>query len=98
MTDTSPRALAAAVLLAVLRDRSYLNTALRQLVPATLAERDAALVRALCYGTLRFQPRLEFWLSQLLGRPLKEHDLDIHALLLLGMYSWRKCACRPMPR
>ncbi|MGH8403319.1 MAG: transcription antitermination factor NusB, partial [Gammaproteobacteria bacterium] len=87
MTGLSARALAANVLVAVLREGRYLNNALRELRPATLPARDAALVQELCYGTLRFQPRLEFWLSQLLQQSLKDRDLDIHALLLLGIYQ-----------
>ena len=56
-------------------------------MPATLSERDAALVQELCYGTLRFQPRLEFWLQPLVTQPLKRRDLDVQALLLMGMYQ-----------
>ena len=88
MTATSaPRAVAARVLATVLRDSQHLDTALRRVTPTTLAKRDAALVQELCYGTLRFQPRLEFWLGKLLAQPLKPRDLDIHALLLLGLYQ-----------
>ncbi|MGH8307816.1 MAG: 16S rRNA (cytosine(967)-C(5))-methyltransferase RsmB [Gammaproteobacteria bacterium] len=87
MTGVSARALAANVLVAVLRDGRYLNNALRELKPAMLAARDAALVQELCYGTLRFHPRLEFWLSQLLQQPLKDRNLDIHVVLLSGLYQ-----------
>ncbi|MGA9854851.1 MAG: 16S rRNA (cytosine(967)-C(5))-methyltransferase RsmB [Gammaproteobacteria bacterium] len=87
MTETSVRALAANVLVAVLRDGTYLNKALRQLDPDTRAGRDAALIQELCYGSLRFQPRLEFWLSRLLQQPLKQRDFDIHVLLLMGLYQ-----------
>ena len=87
MTETSVRALAANVLVAVLRDGVYLNNALRQLDPDTHTGRDAALIQELCYGSLRFQPRLEFWLSRLLQQALQQRDLDIHALLLTGLYQ-----------
>ncbi|MGA9852949.1 MAG: 16S rRNA (cytosine(967)-C(5))-methyltransferase RsmB [Gammaproteobacteria bacterium] len=87
MTATSPRALAAKVLVAVLRDDSHLNTALRQFTPPENPLRDAALAQELCYGTLRFQPRLEFWLGKLLERPLKAGETEVHALLLLGLYQ-----------
>ncbi|MGH8283544.1 MAG: 16S rRNA (cytosine(967)-C(5))-methyltransferase RsmB [Gammaproteobacteria bacterium] len=83
----SARAVAANVLVTVLRDGRYLNNALRELRPTTLPARDAALVQELCYGTLRFQPRLKFWLAQLLQQPLKDRDLDIHVVLLSGLYQ-----------
>jgi 16S rRNA (cytosine967-C5)-methyltransferase len=87
MADISARAIAAKVLVAVLRDRMYLSTVLSGLKLATLDARTAALVQELCYGTLRFQPRLEFWLARLLQQPLRSRDLDIQALLLLGLYQ-----------
>lgn len=87
MSGASSRAVAAQVLVAVLRDGVHLNTALRQLRPSDLPARDAALIQELCYGVLRFQPRLEFWLTRLLNRPLKPPDLDVHALLLAGLYQ-----------
>ena len=87
MAGLSVRALAANVLVTVLRDGVYLNTGLRQLEPACVNQRDAALVQELCYGSLRFQPRLEFWLDKLLQQPLRQRDLDIHMLLLMGLYQ-----------
>lgn len=86
MPKGSPRALAAKVLTSVWRG-SHLDDALRQSVPRGFPERDAALVQELCYGTLRFQPRLEFWLRHLLTRPLRSHDSEVQALLLLGLYQ-----------
>jgi len=87
MSGAASRAVAAQVLLAVLRDNVHLNTALKQLRPANMAARDAALVQELCYGALRYRPRLEFWLTHLLKQPLKAADLDVHALLMLGLYQ-----------
>jgi 16S rRNA (cytosine967-C5)-methyltransferase len=87
MSGAVTRALAAQVLVAVLRDQTHLTTALKQMRPANLPARDAALVQELCYGVLRFQPRLEFWLARLLNKPLKASDLDVYALLLVGMYQ-----------
>ncbi|HVA55435.1 MAG TPA: 16S rRNA (cytosine(967)-C(5))-methyltransferase RsmB [Gammaproteobacteria bacterium] len=87
MTETSVRALAANMLVAVLRDGAYLNKSLRQLDSDIRTGRDSALIQELCYGSLRFQPRLEFWLDILLQQPLKQRDLDIHMLLLMGLYQ-----------
>jgi 16S rRNA (cytosine967-C5)-methyltransferase len=86
MSRDSPRALAARVLAAVWHG-SRLDDALRQYADRDFPARDSALVQELCYGTLRFQPRLEYWLGQLLARPLKPRDFDVHALLLLGLYQ-----------
>lgn len=86
MFQDSPRALAARVLAAVWHG-NRLDDALHQFLDKASPARDAALVQELCYGTLRFQPRLEFWLTQLLTRPLKPRDLDVQALLLLGLYQ-----------
>ena len=49
--------------------------------------RERALAQRLCYGVLRWLPRLEFLLNRLLRQPLKKQDQDIHALLLIGLYQ-----------
>jgi 16S rRNA (cytosine967-C5)-methyltransferase len=48
---------------------------------------DSALLRELCFGTCRWFFRLEAVLQQLLSKPLKAKDLDIHCLLLIGIYQ-----------
>ena len=52
-----------------------------------VAERDRALFRQLCYGVLRFYPKLHGLASQLLSKPLKDKDRDVLMLLLLGIYQ-----------
>ncbi len=49
--------------------------------------RERALAQALCYGVLRWQPRLEAILQRLLHKPFKNKDYDIHVLLLIGLYQ-----------
>ena len=49
--------------------------------------RDRAFLQAICYGVLRFHPRLEFLLEQLLNRPLKARDIRLRALMLTGLYQ-----------
>jgi 16S rRNA (cytosine967-C5)-methyltransferase len=49
--------------------------------------RDRAFLQAICYGVLRFHPRLEFLLEQLLNRPLKARDMQLRALMLTGLYQ-----------
>lgn len=52
-----------------------------------LDSRDQALVQALAYGVCRWQPRLDYQLSQLLDRPLAKPARVVHALLLVGLYQ-----------
>lgn len=52
-----------------------------------LPERDRPLCRELAYGTLRFYPRLEELLSQLVTRPFRNKDSDVKALALIGLYQ-----------
>ena len=40
-----------------------------------LPEAEHPLLRELCYGTLRFLPRLQLVASQLIPKPLKRKDL-----------------------
>jgi 16S rRNA (cytosine967-C5)-methyltransferase len=52
-----------------------------------VAPRDRGLVQELCYGTLRWRGRLEFFLGRLVDKPLKPRDQDLQALLLIGLYQ-----------
>jgi len=58
---------------------------------AALAEwpdpRDRALLQAMCFGVVRFYPRLERTLEQLLERPVKARDLPLKCLLMAGLYQ-----------
>jgi 16S rRNA (cytosine967-C5)-methyltransferase len=45
------------------------------------------LIQELCFGALRWHPRLDALAAQLLERPLKSKDGDVHALILLGFYQ-----------
>jgi len=79
------RAAAATVVGRVLGGRS-----LDRALPAALelvAQRDRGFVQQLCYGTLRQAPRLQRLLEQLLDRPLRDRDRDLHGLLLVGLYQ-----------
>jgi len=80
------RALAALTLAPLLQHRGSLNASL----PAALAQcepRDRALLQQLCYGTLRFEPRLARIAGRLLKKPFRDKDTDLMALLLVGLYQ-----------
>ncbi|MFV0277778.1 MAG: transcription antitermination factor NusB, partial [Parahaliea sp.] len=79
------RAAAARVLAQVAAGQS-LNQALPEHLLA-VTPRDRALLQELCYGSLRLWPRLEALSAQLVDKPLRGKDRDIHALILLGLYQ-----------
>ena len=82
----NPRLAAARALAAVLSGKASLNSAL----PAQLdkvEERDRGLTQDLAFGTARWQPRLDLLAAQLLQKPFKSADSDVHALLLVGLYQ-----------
>jgi 16S rRNA (cytosine967-C5)-methyltransferase len=60
---------------------------------ATLLERpgdntqDFPLLQEICFGTCRWHYLLDAVLCQLLEKPLKAKDQDIHCLLLCGLYQ-----------
>ena len=80
------RAAAAQVVDAVVTSGRSLDTALPE-HEARVAREDRALLRLLCYGTLRHYWRLQFWIGRLLDRPLKPRDGVINALLAIGLYQ-----------
>ena len=48
---------------------------------------DRAYLQELCYGSIRWGWRLLALSEQLLSKPLKDKDADIHSLLLVGLYQ-----------
>lgn len=80
------RAVAAEILEAVCDGGHSLGAVLRRRC-RQLSAADAALVQEMCFGTLRWQPRLQWLLQQLLRKPLKGRDRTVRWLLLLGLYQ-----------
>ncbi|MGD9292637.1 MAG: transcription antitermination factor NusB, partial [Gammaproteobacteria bacterium] len=68
---SSVRAMAARVIGEVAGRGNSLDRALAPALENFEDGRDRAFLQAICYGVLRFHPRLEFLLEQLLNRPLK---------------------------
>ncbi len=82
----SVRARAARVVGEVLENGKTLS----QLLPAAgrgLEPRDQALLQELCFGACRFAHRYTVLTDSLLRKPFKKRDLDIQALLLVGIYQ-----------
>ena len=86
MTTLPPRAVAARCLALTLSQGRSLDQALTT-IPAALEPRDRTLARSLCYGVLRWHPRLKALAGQLLHKPLRDRDADIEALLLSGLFQ-----------
>ncbi|RDH83313.1 MAG: 16S rRNA (cytosine(967)-C(5))-methyltransferase [endosymbiont of Escarpia spicata] len=80
------RAVAARILKEVLGGHS-LSEASARLLPQLEDPKDRGLAQELCYGVMRWHPQLEALTRQLLKKPLKPKDLDIQALLFIGLYQ-----------
>lgn len=85
-SQADPRAAAATVISQLLNRQGSLSNLLPGAL-ATVDPRDHGLLRELCFGVARLAPRLEAMIGQLVRKPLKRKDRDIHALLLLGAYQ-----------
>ena len=82
---TNPRATIARILRAVIGDQISLDSAFAQHLTDNTAQ--PSFIKAACFGVLRHYLRLHWYLQQLLDKPLKQKDLDVHCLLLCGVYE-----------
>lgn len=82
----TPRLSAVSVLTRVSREGQSLSSLLPHAF-APLPPERRALAQELCYGTLRWWHRLDAILGQLLDKPLRNKDTDVHCLLLCGLYQ-----------
>ncbi|MDX1507224.1 MAG: 16S rRNA (cytosine(967)-C(5))-methyltransferase RsmB, partial [Woeseiaceae bacterium] len=85
-TAARVRATAAQVVDAVVSGGRSLDASLRER-EQNVAEADRALLRNLCFGSVRHHWRLAAWTSQLVDRPLKKKDSVVTALLHVGLYQ-----------
>ncbi|UOA09176.1 16S rRNA (cytosine(967)-C(5))-methyltransferase RsmB [Methylobacter sp. S3L5C] len=87
------RLIAARVLSRVIQDGQSLTAALDSALQTVDSVKDKAFIQALCYGVCRSYHRLDFILSQLLDKPLK--DQDVKALALVGLYQLKYMRVKP---
>jgi len=80
------RAAAANVLYLVVDKGHSLSSALPA-AQQTVRPRDHALLQEICYGALRYLPRLEMIANQLMDKPLKGKQRVFHHLILVGIYQ-----------
>ncbi len=85
-TSSNLRYIAAQVIMAVTEGRSLADCLEPALQPLN-DPRDRAFVQALCYGVCRFYYRIDAVLAALLSKPMKAKDVDVHALLCVGLYQ-----------
>jgi 16S rRNA (cytosine967-C5)-methyltransferase len=91
--SVNTRLVAARVLSRVLQDGQSLTAALDNAFLSIESAKDRAFIQALCYGVCRQYHRLDFILSQLLDKPLK--DADVKALALVGLYQLKFMRVKP---
>lgn len=80
------RAAAANVLFQVVDKGHSLSHALPA-AQKTIKPRDHALLQEICYGALRYLPRLESIANELMDTPLKGKQRVFHHLILVGIYQ-----------
>lgn len=82
----NPRLAAARALTGVMAGKTSLASSL-PIQLERVSERDRGLVQELAFGTARWQPRLSILALELLSKPFRKADLDVEALLLVGLYQ-----------
>ena len=82
----SSRAIAALILQKIIQQQGSLTSLFPEYLDQ-LSPSESGLIKDLCYGSCRWFYRLEAILKQLLAKPLKTKDSDIHALLIIGLYQ-----------
>lgn len=81
----NPRAIAALQLVLVIRDGRSLTDVLSSLPQAHPDLSELGLVKALCYEVLRWYLQLQTLLTHVMDKPLKDKDLDVQLLLMVGL-------------
>lgn len=94
LAKASARSVAARILATVIAEQRSLTAVLAEQLK-DVDERDRGFCQQLCYGVMRWQPRLSLLAEQLLRKPLKKKDADIQALLLIGLYQLRELQTAP---
>ncbi len=83
--DNSARGAAARIVAQVLEGHSLSGVMAPAL--ADLPAQERGFAQELCYGSLRWGPRLQAVTERLLHKPLRDKDRDVLALLWIGLYQ-----------
>jgi len=81
------RSVATQILTQVIGQRRSLSDCLESELPTLTVARERALAQALCYGVLRWLPRLQALSQFLLNKPLKQKDIDIQIIIFIGLFQ-----------
>lgn len=81
-----PRLAAVRVIARVVDEGRSLSSALEETLHQ-VEPRERPLTQELCYGVMRFYPRLEGLSQQLMDKPLKAKEREVAYLILLGLYQ-----------
>ncbi len=81
----SPRIITVKILLRLQQQKGSLASEFA--LAGELDEQEKRFAQELCYGLCRWYYLLEYQLSDLLEKPLKNKDQDIYLLLLMGLYQ-----------
>ena len=88
-SETNARLMAARALVALFDDSD--STHPDDIPETALSDRDRAFSRNLYFGTLRWRTGLEWLAGELLNKPLRARDRDIHFLILIGLLQlWKE--------
>ncbi len=81
------RQAAVVTLVQVIGQHRSLTAVLARQLPQISDTSQRALSQEICYGVLRWYDQLQALTTKLLERPLRAKDLDIHVLILCGLYQ-----------
>lgn len=81
------RASAAIVLASVITKQTTLDHELSACFTKVSDKREQSFIQELCFGVMRWYPRFDFILRQLMDTPLKRKDMDIRMLIFVGLYQ-----------
>ena len=85
--ETDARTIAAKTLALVIHEKHTLDKVLPGMLEKLQSKKERAFAQEICYGVLRWYPRLIFIVDELLDKPLRKKDTDIVCLLLAGIYQ-----------
>ncbi|WP_272674806.1 MULTISPECIES: 16S rRNA (cytosine(967)-C(5))-methyltransferase RsmB [unclassified Providencia] len=80
------RSIAATAIFQVLDNGQSLSTVLPDL-QRNINDKDKALLQEICFGVLRYLPKLEWFISQLMEKPLTGKQRALHYLIMVGIYQ-----------
>ena len=80
------RSIAATAINQVLDNGQSLSTVLPDL-QRNINDKDKALLQEICFGVLRYLPKLEWFISQLMEKPLTGKQRTLHYLIMVGIYQ-----------